>query len=128
MSSHLTQLCVYFLTSLRKYIRAHPTRLVYLTDTHCSAELEAPRLISPIIPILTPFPRSLATHLQSLGYLTRPISHPTVPKGLDRVRVCLHAGNTLEEVSGLLSGIISWMESQKGLLSGTPATHSLAKL
>jgi len=48
-----------------------------------------------------------------MGYFTRPITHPTVPKGLERVRICLHAGNTLEEVEGLLKGIVCWVESQK---------------
>jgi len=38
----------------------------------------------------------------------RPITWPTVPKGKDRVRVCLHAGNTEEELDKLIQGIISW--------------------
>ena len=34
---------------------------------------------------------------------------PTVPKGKERVRVCLHAGNTTEEVNKLIAGIVSWV-------------------
>ncbi len=36
----------------------------------------------------------------------RPITWPTVPKGKDRVRVCLHAGNTKEDVERLVDGIV----------------------
>jgi len=38
----------------------------------------------------------------------RPITWPTVPKGKDRVRICLHAGNTKEEVDGLIDEIMKW--------------------
>lgn len=40
----------------------------------------------------------------------RPITWPTVPKGKDRVRVCLHAGNTREDVERLVDGIVEWAE------------------
>jgi 8-amino-7-oxononanoate synthase len=38
----------------------------------------------------------------------RPITWPTVPKGRDRVRVCLHAGNTKEDVERLVEGVVGW--------------------
>jgi len=41
----------------------------------------------------------------------RPITWPTVPKGKDRVRVCLHAGNTWEEVDRLVDAITEWAEN-----------------
>ena len=37
-----------------------------------------------------------------------PISWPTVPKGADRVRVCLHAGNTRAELDMLIDTAIAW--------------------
>lgn len=40
----------------------------------------------------------------------RPITWPTVPKGKDRVRVCLHSGNTKGELDLLVHGIVSWAE------------------
>lgn len=40
----------------------------------------------------------------------RPITWPTVPKGKDRVRVCLHAGNTWAEVDRLIEAIMEWAE------------------
>jgi len=40
----------------------------------------------------------------------RPITWPTVPKGKDRVRICLHAGNTSQDVDKLVWGIVKWAE------------------
>ena len=38
----------------------------------------------------------------SAGYLVKGIRHPTVARGEERIRVCLHAFNTEEEVEGLV--------------------------
>ncbi|KAI3400574.1 hypothetical protein diail_2776 [Diaporthe ilicicola] len=64
--------------------------------------------ISPIIPVFTPHPRSLASHCQALGLMVRPIVAPTVPHGTERVRVCLHASNTQWEVEKLVVAIGEW--------------------
>ncbi|TFK18775.1 PLP-dependent transferase [Coprinopsis marcescibilis] len=63
---------------------------------------------SPIIPLLTNHPRPLSAHLRSLDMNARPITWPTVPKGKDRVRVCLHAGNTKSEIDKLIEGAVGW--------------------
>jgi 8-amino-7-oxononanoate synthase len=34
---------------------------------------------------------------------------PTVPAGRERVRVCLHAGNTVEEIDGLVDTFKVWL-------------------
>lgn len=44
--------------------------------------------------------------------MARPIVYPTVPMGRERVRVCVHAGNTQEEIEGLVEGIRMWLETQ----------------
>jgi 8-amino-7-oxononanoate synthase len=41
---------------------------------------------------------------------TRPITWPTVPKGKDRVRICLHAGNTRNEVERLVDAMVGWAQ------------------
>lgn len=45
--------------------------------------------------------KSLATKLSESGYDVRPILHPTVANGNERVRICIHLFNTYEEIKGL---------------------------
>jgi len=45
--------------------------------------------------------------------MVRPIVPPTVPDGTQRVRVCLHAGNTFEDVESLVACIRKWLELRK---------------
>lgn len=66
---------------------------------------------TPIIPLLTPRARALSAHLLAHGLNARPITWPTVPKGTDRVRVCLHAGNTRAEIDALVNASIAWAAS-----------------
>lgn len=54
-------------------------------------------------------PRELAGACQREGYTVRAIMSPTVPAGKERVRVCLHAGNTVEEIDGLIEVIEAWL-------------------
>ncbi|BGP42769.1 hypothetical protein JCM10449v2_006781 [Rhodotorula kratochvilovae] len=68
---------------------------------------------SPIIPLLTPSPRPLAAFLRARGFLVRPITYPTVPRGEERVRVCLHAGNTRRQVDGLCEAVAEWVMAEE---------------
>ena len=63
---------------------------------------------TPIIPLLAPRARALSAHLLAHGLNARPISWPTVPKGTDLVRVCLHASNTRAELDALVSATVAW--------------------
>ncbi|MGI4752009.1 MAG: aminotransferase class I/II-fold pyridoxal phosphate-dependent enzyme [Janthinobacterium lividum] len=45
--------------------------------------------------------KSLAAHLQQNGFDVRAILSPTVPIGMERLRICIHAFNTEEEIIGL---------------------------
>jgi 8-amino-7-oxononanoate synthase len=47
--------------------------------------------------------RQLAARLQQQQFDVRPILYPTVPRGGERLRIVLHAFNTLEQVNGLLA-------------------------
>jgi 8-amino-7-oxononanoate synthase len=71
-------------------------------------ELSMAQLSSPIIPLMTPRARALYFHLLEHGINARPISWPGVPKGAERVRVCLHAGNTREQIDALVNTSIAW--------------------
>ncbi|KAI1770325.1 PLP-dependent transferase [Hypoxylon cercidicola] len=67
---------------------------------------------SPIIPVFTAYPRSLAEHCQRSGFMVRPIVAPTVPTGSERVRICLHSTNTTREVDGLCDAIGIWVQDR----------------
>ncbi len=49
--------------------------------------------------------KQLATQLQQAGFQVKPILHPTVPLGMERLRVCLHSFNTREQVDGLFENM-----------------------
>lgn len=51
--------------------------------------------------------KAAAEHLQKKGYDVRPILSPTVKAGSERLRICLHTFNTLEEMKGLTSELSS---------------------
>ena len=49
--------------------------------------------------------RAVASAMQNDGFDVRPIVSPTVPKGTERIRICLHEFNTEDEVKGLISSL-----------------------
>jgi 8-amino-7-oxononanoate synthase len=67
---------------------------------------------SPIFAVQLGRPRVLASFLQENGMMVRAVVPPTVPLGTDRVRICLHAGNTVAEVEKLVRALRTWCESQ----------------
>lgn len=67
---------------------------------------------TPICPLLTPHPHALALHLQARGYLVRPVVHPTVPKGQERIRICLHSGNSEDDVRRMVECIGEWTQEK----------------
>lgn len=67
---------------------------------------------SPIIPLFTSHPRSLAEHCQHSGFMVRPIVAPTVPLGSERVRICLHAGNSEAQIDGLSRAVEQWLQDR----------------
>ncbi len=49
--------------------------------------------------------KALASFLESEKFDVRPVLSPTVPKGQERLRVIVHAYNTLQEIEGLVKAI-----------------------
>ncbi|KAI8634975.1 PLP-dependent transferase [Xylariaceae sp. FL1651] len=77
--------------------------------TATKLRVPAGSLSSPIIPLFTLYPKSLAQHCQKSGFMIRPIVAPTVPKGQERIRICIHAANTIEQIDGLCEAIGTWL-------------------
>ncbi|MGY5354989.1 aminotransferase class I/II-fold pyridoxal phosphate-dependent enzyme [Wenyingzhuangia sp. IMCC45467] len=46
--------------------------------------------------------KKVATEIQQQGFLVKPIMSPTVPKEQERLRICLHAHNTKQQINDLL--------------------------
>lgn len=63
--------------------------------------------------------------LQRSGQMLRlyPIKSPTVPVGLERVRIVLHAHNTLDQVHSLIHFIVHTVEDEKKLVTTTRQQH-----
>jgi 8-amino-7-oxononanoate synthase len=65
---------------------------------------------SPIQGVIVPGnSAALATEraLQDAGFIVRAIRAPTVPIGTERIRICLHAFNSLDQVAEALAVIRS---------------------
>lgn len=70
---------------------------------------------SSIFSIQLEQPRKLAGYLQSQGMMVRAVVPPTVPLGTQRIRVCLHAGNTRAQVDFLIQTLLRWCERNADL-------------
>ncbi|KAI9460310.1 pyridoxal phosphate-dependent transferase [Boletus coccyginus] len=56
--------------------------------------------------------RSTSLPIRPVMLHIKPIYPPTVPKGTSRVRICLHAAHTREDVTLLTQGIVAWAEKR----------------
>ena len=108
----LTQL---LLDGVRKILAQHPECQLSLPPqlSMASKRQVGNMPVSPIVPILSSDPRALASHLIQTGYLVRPICYPTVPKGAERVRICVHSHNETEDVLGLVKSIKEWVHHRE---------------
>lgn len=69
---------------------------------------------SPIQSIIIPGNERVkwvASQLQQSGFDVKPILSPTVPKGAERLRFCLHSYNTREEIKGVLHQLNTLQQS-----------------
>jgi 8-amino-7-oxononanoate synthase len=54
--------------------------------------------------------------LQGAGFFAKAIRSPTVPPGSERIRLCLHAYNTLDEVRECITRIVDSLT--RGVVNG----------
>jgi 8-amino-7-oxononanoate synthase len=65
--------------------------------------------------------RALAEYLKARKFNVKPILSPTVPKGSERVRICLHGDNTFEEVDALVEATHQYFQSPVRVIPNTTA-------
>jgi 8-amino-7-oxononanoate synthase len=61
---------------------------------------------------------AFAQTMQAAGFDVRPIRYPSVPKGQERLRICLHSFNKELEISALANFINAHISKLKSLASG----------
>jgi 8-amino-7-oxononanoate synthase len=54
--------------------------------------------------------KSIASQLQENGFVVKPILSPTVPLGQERLRFCLHAYNSKQEISEVLERLANFVQ------------------
>ena len=106
-------MCVRLRSLLEDSLKHVPPTLVSLRPL-CLPQGFPSDIVSPIFPIFTKHPLSLAAHLGQLGYPCRAISYPMVPRGEERLRVIVHAANQPQELVDLVSHILAWAETMQG--------------
>lgn len=110
------------LQNLKMLIRLLHNRLLGL-ETELNLPLHTQHLLrvpeappqSAISYVMSSQPKLLAAYCQSKRFVVRAVVPPTVPAGTERIRICLHAGNTAEQITGLIGAIKSWVRSQQGI-------------
>ena len=83
--------------------------LVRLFKERAGGKLQLVESDSPIQCMIVPGNdevKKAATILQDAGFDVRPILSPTVPRGAERLRICLHSFNTEQEVAGLVDVLL----------------------
>ncbi|KDN37934.1 PLP-dependent transferase [Tilletiaria anomala UBC 951] len=106
---------------LHQLLHGHAAPPLPSACAHHHSSLSYP---SPIVPLLSPRPKALAAFLQQEGrMIVRGITYPTVPKGQDRVRICVHASNTEEDIRALAHLIHDWRRKENGSLCPSVAAR-----
>ncbi|EJU05024.1 PLP-dependent transferase [Dacryopinax primogenitus] len=104
LAHQMTDISNYCRQSISKCLAQYPSSGIALVPSELVGGIA-----SPIIPIIVTPPLPLALFLQSRGFMVRQIAAPTVPKGLERVRLCVHASNTKQEVDDMIQVLDEWM-------------------
>jgi 8-amino-7-oxononanoate synthase len=56
--------------------------------------------------------KQAAVHLQNAGFDVRAILSPTVPQGIERIRICIHAFNSAAEINRLTATINTFINAE----------------
>jgi len=101
---------LYYIATEAREEREKLFSLIDHFNTRVTSNGDYPKAESAIYAIITPGnenARRTAAEAQELGYEVRAILSPTVPKGKERIRICLHSYNTREEIDGVLDVLLT---------------------
>ncbi|KAH9940169.1 PLP-dependent transferase [Epithele typhae] len=101
--------CAYFERALKAAFRAYPPEVLRLGPRTIPADFPA-TVYSPIFPVLTAGSKQLTNYLIARGYAATEIAFPVVPRGLQRVRLAVHAGNSEPEMDEVIAHILRWAD------------------
>ena len=76
-----------------------------INDSGLSGWIESTSSIQALVVGDNDRSKLLASKLQQAGLQVKPILHPTVPAGMERLRICLHIFNTKEQVDILFENL-----------------------
>ncbi|KAF9183285.1 hypothetical protein BGZ51_004141 [Haplosporangium sp. Z 767] len=71
---------------------------------------------------------ALSQRLIQAGLNVKAIRFPTVPKGKERVRICLHSHNTQEQVQRLIDIVQAWIQEDRNSTAVAEATSTASKV
>lgn len=106
LASILAVKCAYRLLPALQAERQHVQSLAHRLTTQFAERTNQPTLMAPG-PIHALYAdvnqlKNMSTTLQQYGFDVRPVFSPTVPAGQERLRLVVHAYNTLEQVDELV--------------------------
>ncbi|KAJ7624827.1 pyridoxal phosphate-dependent transferase [Roridomyces roridus] len=113
-ATHLLDLCAYLTQLLLLKLADVPPHILSLLphfhrplspDVHTLPETTLP---TPIIPLITPRAAELSAFLATRGIRTPYVIFPVVPRDKARVRVCVNANKTREDIEMLADAVGDW--------------------
>jgi len=110
LAKHLTHITSHLHTSLLNMLSRYQHHSNTVLEEILYIDPSCPK--SPIFALVSQSPRSLAQHCQEAGFVVRAVVPPTVPTR--RVRVCLHAGNSVQDVDRLVHRVEEWVKGRLG--------------
>ncbi|KAJ5297575.1 hypothetical protein N7508_007824 [Penicillium antarcticum] len=95
-----------------------------IISLHTEKTWDAESFNAPIIPLVTELGQavSLAKKLQKSGYQVNPVFYPLVPRDKERVRLVIHADNTVAQIEGAVNVIMEWSSERSGGQFGKSAS------
>ncbi|KAL4877805.1 pyridoxal phosphate-dependent transferase [Aspergillus karnatakaensis] len=104
----------HLLTTSKTWSLARRKNVIYMP---MEETWERQPFLSPIVGLITTDCEKvgvLADRLADHRYFTNVVHSPLVPKGMDRIRLMIHANNTKEQIRDVVRLIVEWVDGEIG--------------